>query len=108
MSDEREIIIELEERCAAATNAPDVCEFVDRFTIDAMLMMPDRPAVPVRGPIISHQREFFRSIEARIKSVVAEIEFTESMVYCRDAFNYSMEPKMGGGTLVMCGKCLNL
>jgi ketosteroid isomerase-like protein len=71
-------------------------------------MMPDRPAVSGREAIVSHQREFFKSIKAQIKSVVAEIEFTESMVYCRGAFNYSMEPKMGGEAVVMRGKFINL
>ena len=47
-------------------------------------------------------------IKARIKSVVAEIEFTEPMVYCRGAFNYSMEPKMGGEAVVIRGKFINL
>ena len=73
-----------------------------------MLMMPDRPAVSGREAIVSHQREFFRSIKARIKSVVAEIEFTEPMVYCRGAFNYSMEPKMSGEAVVIRGKFINL
>jgi ketosteroid isomerase-like protein len=57
MSDEREIIIELEERFAATTNASDVREFEYLFTADAMLMMPDRPVVSGREAIVSHHRE---------------------------------------------------
>jgi uncharacterized protein (TIGR02246 family) len=108
MSEDRSAILELEERYAAATNASDVEEFDDILADDAMLMMPDRPAVSGRDSIVAHQREFFRSIKASIKSVVAEIELLDSIVYVRGAFNYAMAPKMGGEAVKMRGKYINL
>lgn len=108
MSEDRSAILELEERYAAATNASDVDEFDDILADDAMLMMPDRPAVSGRDSIVAHQREFFRSIKASIKSVVAEIELLDSIVYVRGAFNYAMAPKMGGEAVKMRGKYINL
>ncbi|NQW21334.1 MAG: nuclear transport factor 2 family protein [Chloroflexi bacterium] len=108
MSDERSLILELEERYAGATNASDIHEFDDLFAEDAILMLPDRPAVNGREAIVAHQREFFRSIKASIKSVVAEIEILESIAYARGAFNYSMAPKMGGEAVTMRGKYINV
>jgi uncharacterized protein (TIGR02246 family) len=108
MSEDRSAILELEERYAAATNASDVDEIDDILADDAMLMMPDRPAVSGRDAIVAHQREFFRSIKASIKSVVAEIELLDSIVYVRGAFNYAMAPKMGGEAVKMRGKYINL
>jgi uncharacterized protein (TIGR02246 family) len=108
MSEDRSAILELEERYAAATNSSDVDEFDDILADDAMLMMPDRPAVSGRDTIVAHQREFFRSIKASIKSVVAEIELLDSIVYVRGAFNYAMAPKMGGEAVKMRGKYINL
>ncbi|MBN4064359.1 nuclear transport factor 2 family protein [Dehalococcoides mccartyi] len=108
MADDRAIILELEERYAAAINASDVMEFDDLFAEDAMLMLPDRPAVNGREAIVSHQREFFRSIKATIKSIVAEVEILDSIVYVRGAFNYGMAPKMGGEAVMMRGKYINL
>ena len=83
-------------------------EFDDLFAEDALLMMPDRPAVQGRDAIVAHYREFFRSIKARIASVVAEVEVFETIVYARGAFNYSMAPQMGGEPIVMKGKFINL
>ena len=108
MADDRALILELEERYAEATNKSDVMEFDDLFAEDAMLMMPDRPAVISREAIVAHQREFFKSIKAQIKSIVAEVEVHETLVYTRGAFNYSMAPKMGGEAVVMRGKFINL
>jgi uncharacterized protein (TIGR02246 family) len=108
MTDDRSMILESEERYAAAINASDVNEIDDLFAEDAVLMLPDRPAVIGREAIVAHQREFFRSIRASIKSVVAEVEMLESIVYVRGAFNYSMAPKMGGEAVVMRGKYINL
>ena len=108
MSEDRSAIFELEEQYAAATNSSDVDEFDDILADDAMLMMPDRPAVSGRDTIVAHQREFFRSIKASIKSVVAEIELLDSIVYVRGAFNYAMAPKMGGEAVKMRGKYINL
>jgi uncharacterized protein (TIGR02246 family) len=108
MPDDRTIILELEERYAAATNASDLNEFDDLFAEDAMLMMPDRPAVNGRQAIVAHQREFFKSIKAGIKSVVVEIELLDGIVYVRGAFNYAMAPKMGGEAVKMRGKYINL
>jgi ketosteroid isomerase-like protein len=64
--------------------------------------------VSTRETIVAHQREFFRSIRARLVSVIAEIEVFETLVYVRGAFNYSMEPKLGGEPVVMKGKYINL
>ncbi|HIF71814.1 MAG TPA: nuclear transport factor 2 family protein [Dehalococcoidia bacterium] len=108
MADDRALIIELEERFVEATNKSDIQEFDDLFTEDAVLMLPDRPAVSTRETIVAHQREFFRSIRARLVSVIAEIEVFETLVYVRGAFNYSMEPKLGGEPVVMKGKYINL
>ena len=102
------MILELEERYIAATNASDLMEFDDLYAEDAILMMPDRPAVQGREAIVAHYREFFRSIKARIASVVAEVEVFETIIYARGAFNYSMAPKMGGEAIVMKGKFVNL
>jgi len=108
MPDDRSIILELEERYVAATNASDIMEFDELYAEDAILMMPDRPAVLGREAIVAHYREFFRSIKARIASVVAEVEIFETIVFARGAFNYSMAPKMGGEAIVMKGKFINL
>jgi uncharacterized protein (TIGR02246 family) len=108
MVNDRGLILELEERLAAATNASDVMEFDDLFADDALLMMPDRPIVNGREAIVAHQREFFKSIKARITSIVAEVEILDSIVYVRGAFNYSMTPKMGGEGVTMRGKYINL
>ena len=108
MSDDRSLVLELEERYSAAINNADVYEFDDLFADDAILMLPDRPLVQGRESIVSHQREFFRSIKASIKSIVAEIEVLESIVYVRGAFNYAMAPKMGGEAVTMRGKFINL
>ena len=108
MADDRSEVLELEQRYSAAINASDVDEIDDIFADDAILMLPDRPAVTGRDAIVAHQREFFRSIKASIKSVVVEIEVLESIVYVRGAFNYGIAPKMGGDTVVMRGKYLNL
>ena len=108
MADDRSMILELEERYIAATNASDLMEFDDLYAEDAILMMPDRPAVQGREAIVAHYREFFRSIKARIASVVAEVEVFETIIYARGAFNYSMAPKMGGEAIVMKGKFVNL
>lgn len=108
MADDRSLILELEERYVAATNDSDVMEFDDLFAEDALLMLPDRPAVQGREAIVAHYREFFRSIKARIASIVAEVEVFETIVYARGAFNYSMAPKMGGEPIVMKGKFINL
>ncbi|MDG0867265.1 YybH family protein [Candidatus Lucifugimonas marina] len=108
MSDDRAAVLESEDRYAAAINASDVDEIDDLFADDAMLMLPDRPAVSGREAIVAHQREFFRSIKASIKSVVAEIETLEGIVYVRGAFNYAMAPKMGGEAITMRGKYINL
>ena len=108
MADDRSLILELEERYVAATNASDVMEFDELFAEDALLMMPDRPIVQGREAIVAHYREFFRSIKARIAAVVAEVEVFETIVYARGAFNYSMAPKMGGEVIVMNGKFINL
>ena len=108
MADDRSIILELEERYVAATNASDIMEFDELYAEDAILMMPDRPAVLGREAIVAHYREFFRSIKARIASVVAEVEIFETIVFARGAFNYSMAPKMGGEAIVMKGKFINL
>jgi uncharacterized protein (TIGR02246 family) len=108
MADDRSIILELEERYIAATNASDLMEFDELYAEDALLMMPDRPVVQGREAIVAHYREFFRSIKARIASVVSEVEVLETIVYARGAFNYSMAPKMGGEAIVMKGKFINL
>ena len=108
MADDRSMILELEERYIASTNASDLMEFDDLYAEDAILMMPDRPAVQGREAIVAHYREFFRSIKARIASVVAEVEVFETIIYARGAFNYSMAPKMGGEAIVMKGKFVNL
>ncbi len=108
MTDDRSLILELEERYAAATNASDIDEFDDLFAEDAMLMMPERPTVEGREAIVAHKREFFKSIKASIKSVVAELEIIESIVYVRGAFNYAMAPKLGGEAVTMRGKYINL
>ena len=54
MADDRSLILELEERYVATTNASDLMEFDDLFAEDALLMMPDRPAVQGRGAIVAH------------------------------------------------------
>ncbi len=108
MADDRAEVLELEQRYSAAINASDVDEIDDLFADDAILMLPDRPAVTGRDAIVAHQREFFRSIKASIKSVVVEIELLELIVYVRGAFNYGIAPKMGGDPVVMRGKYLNL
>jgi len=108
MSDDRTEILELEERYSAAINASDVDEIDDLFAEDGILMLPDRPAVSGRESIVAHQREFFRSIKASIRSVVAEVEIFESIAYVRGAFNYAMAPKMGGEAVTMRGKFINL
>lgn len=108
MSEERSLILESEERYAAAINASEVDEIDDLFADDAILMLPDRPIVEGRESIVAHQREFFRSIKASIKSVVAEVEMLESVVYVRGAFNYAMAPKLGGEAVTMRGKYLHL
>jgi len=108
MADDRALIIELEERFVEATNKSGVQELDELFAEDAVLLLPDRPAVNTREAIVAHYREFFRSIKARLVSVIAEIEVFETLVYVRDAFNYSMEPKLGGEAIVMKGKYINL
>ena len=108
MADDRTEVLELEVRYSAAINASDVDEIEDLFADDSILMLPDRLAVTGRDVIVTHQREFFRSIKASIKSVVVEVEVLESIVYVRGAFNYGIGPKMGGDTVVMRGKYLNL
>ena len=108
MADDRSLILEIEQRYVASTNASDLMEFDELFAEDAILMMPDRPAVTGREAIVAHYREFFRSIKARIASVVAEVEVFKSIVFVRGAFNYSMAPKMGGEAIVMKGKFINL
>jgi len=108
MADDRSLILELEERYIAATDASDVMEFDELFAENALLMMPERPIVQGREAIVAHYREFFRSIKARIAAVVAEVEVFETIVYARGAFNYSMAPKMGGEAIVMKGKFINL
>jgi ketosteroid isomerase-like protein len=59
MADDRSIILELEERYIAATNASDVMEFDELYAEDALLMMLDCPAVQCREAIVAHYREFF-------------------------------------------------
>ena len=108
MADDRSIILELEERYIAATDASDVMEFDELFAENALLMMPERPIVQGREAIVAHYREFFRSIKARIAAVVAEVEVFETIVYAKGAFNYSMAPKIGGEAIVMKGKFINL
>ena len=108
MADDRTEVLELEVRYSAAINASDVDEIEDLFADDSILMLPDRLAVTGRDVIVAHQREFSRSIKASIKSVVVEVEVLESIVYVRGAFNYGIGPKMGGDTVVMRGKYLNL
>jgi ketosteroid isomerase-like protein len=108
MPDDRALILELEERYADAMNSSDVNEIDDLFTEDAILMMPDRPAVTGRVDIVAHQREFFRSIKAHMATEVAEVEVFESIVYCRGSFDYSMTPKLGGTAVEMKGKFINL
>jgi ketosteroid isomerase-like protein len=108
MADDRALIIEIEERFVEATNNSDVQEFDELFAEDAVLMLPDHPAVSTRVAIVAHYREFFRSIKARLVSVVAEIEVFDTLIYARGAFNYSMEPKLGGEPVVMKGKYINL
>lgn len=108
MGDDRAVIEELEERWVAAMNGSDINEFDDLLTEDAILMMPDRPAVVGRESIVSHQREFFRSIRAQMASVVAEIEIFSEICYSRGAFSYRMTPKMGGEGVPMRGKFINL
>jgi ketosteroid isomerase-like protein len=108
MAEDRSDVLELESRFATATSESDIDELDDLFAEDALLMLPDRPAVSGRDAIVSHYREFFRSIKAKMVSVVAEIDIHESIVYTRGAFNYSIAPKMGGDPVVMKGKFINL
>lgn len=55
MHDDQELIAEPVERYAQATNDSDVQEFGDIYTEDAILMVPDRPAVVRRTAIVDHR-----------------------------------------------------
>ena len=74
MPDDRALIHEIEERYVDAMNGAQVMEFDGIFADDAILMMPDRPAIAGREAIVAYYTEFFRSIKASLVSVVAEIE----------------------------------
>ena len=108
MPDDQQLIAELVERYAQATNDSDAQEFGDIYTEDAILMLPDRPAVVGRTAIVDHQREFFKSISARMATKISEIEIHDSVAYCRGIFVYAISPKYGGEPVQMKGKFINL
>jgi ketosteroid isomerase-like protein len=58
MVDDRTEVLEFEQRYSATINASDVDEIDDLFADDAILMLPDRPAVTGRNAIVVHQQEF--------------------------------------------------
>ncbi len=106
--DDHDAITELVGRYAQATSKSDVQELDDILNEDAILMMPDRPAVVGRTAIVDHQREFFKSISARMAAKIEEIEVHETIAYCRGIFAYAISPKYGGEPVKMKGKFINL
>ena len=108
MADDQAVITELVDRYAHATTNSDLMELDDVLTEDAMIMLPDRPSLVGRTEIVDSQREFFKSISARMASKVEEVEIHDSLAYCRGIFAYSISPKFGGEAVKMKGKFIYL
>ncbi len=107
MPDDRSFIFESEERYAAAINASDVDEIDDLFAEDAILRLPDRPVVSGRETIVTHQREFFRSVKAASnRSLLKSRSWNRSSAYgCVQLSNGSED---GSEVVTMRGKYINL
>lgn len=108
MTADHDAIVEIEKRYVTAINESDVQEFGALYAEDAILMLPDRPAMEGSEAITNYMREFFKSISARMAADVAEIEIHESIAYCRGIFAYAISPKYGGEAVKMKGKFINL
>ncbi len=108
MTADHDAIVEIEKRYVTAINESDVQEFGALYAEDAILMLPDRPAIEGREAIADHMREFFNAISARMAADIAEIEIQEPIAYCRGIFAYAISPKYGGEAVKMKGKFINL
>ena len=87
---------DLSKQWDAAAEAGDIEGMLDTYTEDAILMMPDVPALRGKEAIRSAFEDFFEQVSLESESLVEEVRLAGDWAYVRGTFT-SIETPTGGG-----------
>lgn len=96
----------VEERIQAAFAAGDAEAIAAEYTEDALLMIPDQPAVAGRAAIAAMYRAFFEDFTSELSTIAEEAEAAGEWAFLRGRVRQAIHPRAGGAPLVWEGKYL--
>jgi uncharacterized protein (TIGR02246 family) len=103
-----EIVNKLTHDIEAGINAGDAVQIAQLFTVDAVAMPAQQPAIEGRVAIEQFYRSFFGAYATTIKIVPLETQLIDTRGFSRGTYRVTMTPRTGEPVIVDEGKYIYL